>query len=128
MSPCNSAERQRLAAAETNAWNKEAQGMVVQVDPIKPIFKLPGTKRLTLECDEPLSKYAFKFKLRRYTKGAPTTPHQPYFTYVSADGIDIRVGRRSEVGTADVLLLLLFLLLLLLLLLTHHVIVGRHLF
>jgi hypothetical protein len=39
----------------------------VQVDPIKPKFKLPGTKRLKLKCDEPLSKIAFTFKLRRYT-------------------------------------------------------------
>ena len=44
------------------------QGRAVQVDPIKPKVKAPGTKRLTLKCDEPLSSFDFKFNLRRYTK------------------------------------------------------------
>jgi hypothetical protein len=39
---------------------------MVQVDPIKPKLKLPGTKHLKLKCDEPLSNFAFKFNLRRY--------------------------------------------------------------
>jgi len=38
----------------------------VQVDPIKPTLKAPGSKRLKLECDEPLSHFAFNFNLRRY--------------------------------------------------------------
>jgi len=38
----------------------------VQVDPIKPKLRLPGTQRLILKCDEPFTKLAFKFKLRRY--------------------------------------------------------------
>jgi hypothetical protein len=40
----------------------------VQVDPIKPELKAPGTKRLKLKSDEPLSSFGFKFKLRRYMK------------------------------------------------------------
>ena len=40
----------------------------MQVDPIKPKLTLPGTKRQKLECDELLSKFAFKSNLRRYTK------------------------------------------------------------
>jgi hypothetical protein len=36
------------------------------VDPIKPKLKLPGTKRLKLKCEGPLSIFAFKFNLRRY--------------------------------------------------------------
>jgi hypothetical protein len=32
-----------------------------------PKLKPPGTKRLKLKCDEPLSDFAFKFNLRRYT-------------------------------------------------------------
>jgi hypothetical protein len=40
----------------------------VQVDPIKPTLKAPGTKRLKLEYDELLSMFGFKFDLRRYTK------------------------------------------------------------
>jgi len=48
------------------------QGRVVQVDPIKPELRLPGTKRLKLKYDGPLSKFAFKFNLRRSTKAATT--------------------------------------------------------
>jgi len=40
----------------------------VQVDPIKPTVKPPGTKNLKLLHDGPPSKFAFKFNLRRYTK------------------------------------------------------------
>jgi len=43
-------------------------GRAVQVvDPIKPALKAPGTKRLELIYDGPLSNFAFKFNLRRYT-------------------------------------------------------------
>ena len=41
----------------------------MQVDPIKPTLKAPGTKRLKLQYDEPLSSFAFKFNLRRYNQG-----------------------------------------------------------
>ena len=40
----------------------------MQVDPIKPKFKPPGSKRLKLKCDVLLSNFALKFNLRRYTK------------------------------------------------------------
>jgi len=39
----------------------------VQVDPIKPTLKALGTKPLKLQYDELLSRFAFKFNLRRYT-------------------------------------------------------------
>ena len=42
---------------------------MVQVDPIKPKKKLPGTKPFKLNCDEPFSNFAFKFSLRRYIGG-----------------------------------------------------------
>ena len=38
----------------------------MQVDPINPTLKAPGTKRLKLKCDTLLSTFAFKFHLRRY--------------------------------------------------------------
>ena len=41
-------------------------GRAVQVDPMKPKLKPPGTKRLKLNCDVLLSTSAFKFNLRRY--------------------------------------------------------------
>jgi len=44
-------------------------GRAVQVDPIKPTLKAPGSKRLKLIFDGPLSNFAFKFNLRRYTWG-----------------------------------------------------------
>jgi len=47
---------------------QRAQGRAVQVDPIKPALKAPGTERLKLKYDVPLSSFAFKFNLRRYTK------------------------------------------------------------
>ena len=37
----------------------------MQVDPVKPTLKAPGTKRLKLKCDEPLSDFAFNFNMRR---------------------------------------------------------------
>ena len=40
----------------------------MQVDPIKPKLKPPGTKRLKLQCDIMLSTSAFKFNLRLYTE------------------------------------------------------------
>jgi hypothetical protein len=43
-------------------------GRAVQVDPIKPTLRAPGTKRLKLNCDVLLSTSAFKFNLRRYTE------------------------------------------------------------
>ena len=38
----------------------------MQVDPIKPTLKAPGTERLKLKYEELLSNFGFKFKLRRY--------------------------------------------------------------
>jgi len=46
---------------------QRGHGRAVQVDPVKPTLKAPGTNLLTLKCDEPLSSFAFKFNLRRYT-------------------------------------------------------------
>jgi hypothetical protein len=40
----------------------------VQVDPIKPKLKAPGTKHLKLQCDEELSSSAFNVNLHRYNK------------------------------------------------------------
>jgi len=45
----------------------------VQVDPIIPRLKPPGTKRLKLNCDMLLLTSAFKFDLRRYTEVALRT-------------------------------------------------------
>ena len=39
----------------------------MQVDPIKPTLKPPGTKRLQLQYHDPPSNSAFKFSLRRYS-------------------------------------------------------------
>jgi len=55
-------------------------GRAVQVDTIKPSYKAPGAERLKPKCDGPLSNFALKFNLRRYTTGTracrrpPTTP------------------------------------------------------
>jgi len=52
---------------------------------MKPTLKAPGTEHLKLKYDVPLSNFAFKFHLRRYTKGddllgMPLT--YDYFDYV----------------------------------------------
>jgi hypothetical protein len=41
----------------------------VQVDPINPVLKAPGIKRLILIHDDPLSNVAFKSNLRRFIEG-----------------------------------------------------------
>jgi len=46
----------------------------VQVDPIKPTLKTPGTKRLRLKCGKLLSSFAFNFNLRRYSKAGAAIP------------------------------------------------------
>ena len=39
----------------------------MQVDPIEPTLKAPGTRRLRLNYDVLLSSFALKFNLRRYS-------------------------------------------------------------
>jgi hypothetical protein len=64
----------------------------VQVDPIKPVLQPPGIKRLTLKYDDPLSNFAFKFKLRRYNNVAPETVGQLYFKWIMPMTKDVQVG------------------------------------
>ena len=40
----------------------------MHVDPMNPMLKPPGSKRLKLNCDTLLSSFAFKFNLRRYAE------------------------------------------------------------
>jgi len=40
----------------------------VQIDPIKPMLKPPGSERLKLEHLKLLSNFGFNFNLRRYTE------------------------------------------------------------
>jgi hypothetical protein len=47
----------------------DERGRAVQVDATKPTLKAPGTKRLKLKCGKPLSRFAFKVNLRRYSMG-----------------------------------------------------------
>ena len=71
MSPCLVAPQLPAAVGEEPApllGDERRQGKAVQVDPIKPMLKAPGPERLKLKYNEPLSSFAFKFKLRRYTK------------------------------------------------------------
>jgi len=49
-------------------------GRAVQVKPMKPILKAPGTKRLKLKYGGLLSNFAFNFYLRRYTLDAREAP------------------------------------------------------
>ena len=47
------------------------RGKVVQVDPITPTLKAPGSERLKLNCDILLPTCAFRFNFRRYTVPPP---------------------------------------------------------
>ena len=53
-------------------------GRAAQVDPIKPLLKAPGNKRLKLKYHEPLLSFAFKFNLRRYSSVLSRTPPPPH--------------------------------------------------
>ena len=64
-STCAATQRHDSAGPDHAA--EAARGEAVQVAPIKPTLKAPGTKRLKLKCDEPLSNVAFNFNLRRYS-------------------------------------------------------------
>ncbi len=46
------------------------QGRAVQVDPIKPMLKVPGTSCLKLKHDKLFSSFASNFNLRRHNKDA----------------------------------------------------------
>ena len=43
------------------------RGRAVQIHPITPVLKAPGYMLLKPIYDEPLSTFAFKFNLRRYS-------------------------------------------------------------
>jgi len=59
----------------------------VLVDPITPTLTAPGTRRLELKYDEPLSHFGFKFNLRRYSEGdAVQSPLQLMTMSVPATG------------------------------------------
>jgi hypothetical protein len=51
-------------------------GRAVQIAPMKPVSKAPGTQSLKLNYDDPLSIFAFEFNLRRYSSGgaSPCSP------------------------------------------------------
>jgi len=61
---------------------------------MKSMLKAPGTERLKLTYDNPLSSFAFNFNLRRYSLD-PARVAEPGS---DAAGYDAAV-RRAEVGT-----------------------------
>ena len=63
----------------------------MQVDPITPTLKAPGTKRLKLKCDILLSTSAFTFNLRRYVTALQTFGVALYAPIVE------RLGRAVQV-------------------------------
>jgi len=69
------------------------RGRAVQVDPIKPMLKSPGIKRLKLKYDELLSSFAFKFNLRRYA-----VAHGMHFFVTGGMNGEVRVWDMRTVG------------------------------
>ena len=64
----------------------------MQVDPIKPTLKPPGTKGSKLELDGLLSNFCFQFSLRRYTKG------ENIFTQGKPEGVKFHIIEKGEVA------------------------------
>ena len=61
-----SGPRRPLLAIRVGIQQLPPLGKAVQVDPINPKLKPPGTKRLKLYCDIQFSSCAFTFNLSRY--------------------------------------------------------------
>ena len=79
-------------------------GREVQVEPIKPTLKAPGTKRLKPKCDEPLSNFAFNFNLRRYTtEFADTTLQWSLWTLLEMLRSPVWVGASGAGGAGNLL-------------------------
>jgi hypothetical protein len=51
---------------------------------MKLYLKPPGTERLKLNCDDPLSKFAFDFDLRRYIQPLADETFPDEISYVRA--------------------------------------------
>ena len=58
----------------------------MQVDPIKPTLKLPGTNRLKVKDDKLLSNFGFKFDMRCYFKDEQRAEAKKVFAMYDADG------------------------------------------
>jgi len=72
------------------------RGRAVQVDPIKSVWKAPGTKRSKLRCDAPLSNFALSFNLRRYNAAGryghvmfPENAHEPALQAAQGQGLTL---------------------------------------
>jgi WD40 repeat protein len=72
----------------------------VQVDPIKPTLRMPGIKRLELNYGKPLSNFAFKFKLRRYSEEMNFDLLSQGFHSQGVTGVDVCV-RKPLVATCS---------------------------
>ena len=71
----------------------------MQVDPIKPTLKAPGSKRLKLKYDELLSSFGFNFNLRHYTLGADGhTPKERGRGVLGADEAAEKLGKEGGAG------------------------------
>ena len=70
--------------AETNAaaadkLPRPLLSRAVQLDPMKPKWKPPGTKRLKLKCDIQLSNFAFNIQLAPLQLGPPSTSGRAWY-------------------------------------------------
>jgi len=70
----------------------------VQVDPIKPTLKPPGTNRLKLKYDDLLSIFAFKFNLRRYNEDGGEDDDQ---NQVGVKSVEAKLAARDAYWEED---------------------------
>jgi len=73
---CGTARIENWERQYNESFEKEQPGRAVQVEPMKPILKPPGTKCLKLTRDKLVSGFALKCNLRSYTPGRarPSSP------------------------------------------------------
>jgi hypothetical protein len=64
---------------------------MVQVDPIQPKLKPPGTKGLKLECDRIAFKLCFQINLRRSTTDLALKEDASYMEIMVGQGLGFRV-------------------------------------
>jgi hypothetical protein len=78
----------------------------VHIDPIKLTLKASVTTPVKLKCDEPVSFFAFKFNLRRYTKAeaaadADDAAAAAILNAQDEDGTPDGVNQDDEEGDGD---------------------------
>ena len=88
MSTCAFTTRPPPVCAQRSCRAGGDTGKAVQVEPMKPLLKAPGAKRLKPKCDKLLSSFAFNFNLRPYN----VVVMQELYNLKNAVGTELAAG------------------------------------